>query len=221
MIFHNSPLVYTFIEIIKEVETNGENLNEYLWNTPTSLEPDCLNRALMAATRNDNNINIGKLVVKGADNLDECLAFAVKENKPHARAMLLLIMAASSGNSTMVQILFGDKPWKFSDSGFHDVQKAVLSGEVSTAVPIDIARKHGHFQVREELLLRTDVNQEKGYVYWHGLNLLKLEISWLQRIQWVLRLKLTRNGLKTLPNDVGSYLMQVSNLSVLIASLFR
>ena len=170
----------------------------------------------MAATRNDNHFNIGKLVVKGARNLTECLEYAQRENKPHARAMLLLITAASSGNKTIVQRLFGetvDKPDSsrdFSDSGFPDVQKAVLSGKVSTVVPIEIARRHGHLQVREELLLKTDVNREESYVYWHGLRLLNLEVSWLRRINWVRRLRLARNGFKTLPNDMGNYLKQVS-----------
>ena len=205
-----------FPEIIKEVETDGEKLTELLRNNTDQLEPNCLNRALMAATRNDNHFNIGKLVVKGAKNLDACLEFAQTEKKPHARAMLLLIKAASSGNKAIVQKLFGeavdkpDNPREFSDSGFPDVQKAVLSGKVSTVVPIEIARRNGHLQVREELLLKTDVNQEEGYVYWHGLRLLQLEVPWLRRINWVKRLRLARNGFKALPNDMGNYLKQVT-----------
>ena len=186
-----------------------------LRNNTDQLEPNCLNRALMAATQNDNHFNIGKLVVKGANNLESCLEFAQKENKPHARAMLLLIKAAFTGNKAIVQKLFGetmDKPdnsKEFYDTGFPDVQKAVLSGKVSTVVPIEIARRHGHLQVREELLLKTDVNQEDGYVYWHGLRLLQLEVPWLRRINWVKRLRLARNGFKNLPNDMGNYLKQV------------
>ncbi len=205
-------------EIIKEVENDGDKLTELLRNNTDQLEPNCLNRALMAATRNDNHFNIGKLVVKGAKNLDDCLEFAQRENKPHARAMLLLIKAASSGNKSIVQKLFGetvDKPdnsKEFNDPGFPDVQKAVLSGKVSTVVPIEIARRNGHLQVREELLLKTDVNQEEGYVYWHGLRLLQLEVPWLRRISWVKRLRLARNGFKILPNDMGNYLKQVRNM---------
>jgi leucine-rich repeat kinase 1/leucine-rich repeat kinase 2 len=202
-------------EIIKEVENDGEKLTDLLRNSTEQLEPNCLNRALMAATKNDNHFNIGKLVVKGAKNLDQCLEYALKENKPHARAMLLLIKAAFSGNKSIVQKLFGetvDKPdnaKEFYDTGFQEVQKAVLSGKVSTVVPIEIARRNGHLHVREELLLKTDVNQEDGYVYWHGLRLLQLEIPWLRRINWVKRLRLARNGFKTLPNDMGNYLKQV------------
>ena len=209
-------MYFCFLEIIKEVETDGDKLTELLRKNTEELEPNCLNRALMAATRNDNHFNIGKLVVKGAKNLEECLEFAQKENKPHARAMLLLIKAASSGNKSIVQRLFGetvdksDNSKEFTDPGFPDVQKAVLSGKVSTVVPIEIARRNGHVQVREELLLKTDVNQEEGYVYWHGLRLIQLEVPWLRRINWVKRLRLARNGFKSLPNDMGNYLKQVS-----------
>ena len=167
----------------------------------------------MAATRNDNNFNVGKLVVKGANNLRECLEYAQRENKPHACAMLLMINAAMTGDKSVVQRLFGqtmDQSPEFADPGFPEVQKAVLSGKVTTVVPVEIARRSGHFEVREELLLGTDVNQEEGYVYWHGLRLLKLEVSWLRMITWVKRLRLARNGLKTLPNEIGNYLKQVS-----------
>lgn len=203
-------------EIIKEVENDGDKLTDLLRNNADQLEDNCLSRALLAATRNDNHFNIGKLVVKGAKNLDECLVLAQRDNKPHARAMLMLIQAAFTGNKGTVQKLFGETVDKsdnaskdFYDTGFQEVQKAVLSGKVSTVVPIEIARRNGHLHVREELLLKTDVNQEEGYVYWHGLRLLQLEVPWLRRINWVKRLRLARNGFKTLPNDMGNYLKQV------------
>ena len=90
------------------------------------------------------------------------------------------------------------------------MQKAVLSGNISTVVPIEIARHNGQNQVREELLLKTDVNQEEGYVYWHGLRLLSLDITWLKKIAWVKKLRLTRNGFMSLPPEMGLYLKQVS-----------
>lgn len=166
---------YTFLsEIIKEAESGGDGLTDLLRNNVDQLEPYCLNRALVAATRNDNHENIGKLVVKGAKNISECLELAQRENKPHARAMLLLIKAASTGDKTIVQKLFGEAvtklehPEEYSDAGFPDAQRAVLRGDISTVVAIEIARRNGHLQVRQELLLKTDVNQEDGCVYWHG-----------------------------------------------------
>ena len=93
--------------------------------------------------------------------------------------------------------------------GFKDVQRALLAGEISTVVPIEIARRNGHTEVRGELLLKTDVNMKEGIVYWHGLRLLVLDVSWLKRIDWVRKLRLARNGLKQLPDEIGTYLKQV------------
>ena len=200
------------------METGGDKLTDLL-RRADDLEPNCLNRALKAATLKDSSVNIGNLVMRGAKNHEECLKLAQKENKPHAHAVLLLIRAALTGDELIVKKLFGainDDLEESSDPGFPDVRRAVLSGKVSTVVPIEIARKNGHHQVREELLLKTDVNEMKGYVYWHGLRLLQLEIAWLRRINWVKQLMLTRNGFKTLPKDLGNYLKQVRITSATI-----
>ena len=205
-------------EIIKVVETNGEWLTDLLRVGSDQLEPDCLVRALLAAVRNDNHFNIGKLIVKGAPNIDEALALSVQEGKPHARAMLLLVKAATRGDRNIVLQLFGDPSQRDSgelqDTGFLAAQEVVRSGKVSTVVPIEIARRNQHSVIREELLLRTDVNQSERTVYWHGLRLLELDISWLQKIPWVERLRLARNALKVLPQDTGLYLKQVCCSSV-------
>ena len=203
-------------EIIKEVENNGDKLTELLKNRADSFVPGCLDRALKAAVKNDDHSNIGKLVVKGAKELHSCLQYAKDEKKPHARAMLLLIIAAQIGDKAIVQKLFGEpapglqNKQDYEDDAFGDVQKAVLSGNISTVVPIEIARRNGQSQVREQLLLKTDVNQEEGYVYWHGLRLLYLDLTWLRRIYWVKKLRLARNGFKSLPPEMGTYLKQVS-----------
>ena len=201
-------------EIIKEVETNGNKLTELLRFNTDQLEPNCLNRALVAAVSNDNHFNVGKLIVKGANNVEECLRKSRDDHKPHARAMLLLVKAAMEGNCSLVLKLFGElvpgiDTQDYQDDGFQDVQKAAHNGEISTVVPIEIARRNGHTQVREELLLKTDVNMEEGYVYWHGLRLLVLDVSWLRKIYWVKRLRLARNGFRQLPNEMGMYLKQV------------
>ena len=198
-------------EIIKEAVTNGDNLTELLRLSADQLEPNCLNRALEAAVVNDNYFSVGKLIVKGANNLQECLELASKpaDHKPRARAMLLLVKASQEGDRNLILKLFGEHSHgpniaEFEDEGFKDVQKAIISGKVSTVVPIEIARRSGHAAVREDLLLRTDVSQAEGTVYWHGLRLRVLDVSWLRKIDWVQRLRLARNGFKTLPNEMGT-----------------
>ena len=66
-------------EIIKEAKNNGDKLTELLYSNTDQLEPNCLDRAMMVATQNDNHFNIGKLVVKGAKNLEECLEYTPSE----------------------------------------------------------------------------------------------------------------------------------------------
>ncbi len=202
----------THIHTHIEVEGNGDNPTEL---NADQLEPDSLKWALTAAVNKDNHFNVGKLIVKGADNIDDCLRLAKENRKPHARAMLLLVKATLEGNKNLVLKLFGEPApglqdaREYQDDGFPDVQKAVVSGKVSTVVPIEIARRNGHTTVREELLLRTNVNQEEGTVYWNGLRLLILDVSLLRKIHWVKRLRLASNGFRQLPNEMGTYLKQV------------
>ena len=204
-------------EVIKEVERNGENLTELLRLSADQLEPNCLNRALAAAVNNDHQFNIGKLIIKGADNIEDCLRQSRDHLKPHARAVLLLVKAAMQGDQNLVQKVFGEPvpeidTQEYQDDSFKDAQKALLGGEISTVVPIEIARRNGHTEVRGELLLRTDVNVKEGTVYWHGLRLLVLDVSWLKRIDWVRKLRLARNGLKQLPDEIRTCLKQVETL---------
>ena len=214
MVNYSYTIHFLSLEILKEVETNGDNLTALLQVNTEQLEPNCLNRALVAAVRNDNHFNVGKLIVKGASNIDECVKIAKEEHKPHARAILLLVRASIEGKRDLILKLFGEPApgldtRDFQDDGFLDVQKAVLSGKVSTVVPIEMARQNGHTPVREELLFKTDVNEEEGTVYWYGLRLLELDVSWLRKIHWVKRLRLACNGFKTLPSEMGTYLKQV------------
>lgn len=201
------------------MEKNGENLTELLQINVEQLEPNCLSRALTAAVRNNHHQNVGKLIVKAANpTLDEriimeALTQSENEKKPHARAMLLLVKAAMENNVHLVLRLFSEPPAGLASEQepYYEECKAVADGGISTAIPIEIARKHKNAPVREELLLKTDVHKEEKSVYWNGLKLLSLEVSWLRRIHWVERLVMAQNGLKTLPDEMGLYLKQVSD----------
>ena len=207
---------FVFIEIIKEVEKYGDTckLNKLLRGNP-ELEPDCLSRALLVAVSRDNSANIGTLIIKGATNIDKALELAKRERKHNARALLLLVKAAVENDRNLVLRLFGalapsSKEGHISDEEFQEVQSAVTSGKVSTVVPIEMARRSQHKVVKEELLLRTNVNQQKGTVFWHGLQLNELEVAWLWKVQWVEELNLARNGLKVLPIEIDLCLQHVS-----------
>lgn len=165
------------------MRTNGDHLTELLRVRVDDLQDDCLQRALRVAVEVGNHYSVGKLIVKGADNIMEALKLAKEQKQHQVRAMLLLVIAAAEGNRELVLKLFGDYTSKVSqvrvlyaflevkdypllprqdlvgDPDFSEVQKAVISGKVSTVVPIEIARRNQQSAVREELLLRTDVNQ--------------------------------------------------------------
>ena len=206
------------IELVREVSKDGERVGEILKSLPGEvLERGVLSRCLISAVKNDNSVNIGKLVVKGARDYHQCLELATKEKKPKARAMLMLIIAASTGDVTIVQHLYGEtvedsslcKDW-FLDEDFGEVQQIVQNGVVSTVVAIEIARRCGNPHVREALVLKTDVEEEEGVVSWHGLRLLRIEESWLEKISWVKTLRLARNGLRVLSDNMGNNLRQAS-----------
>uniref|UniRef100_A0A1X7UGT6 non-specific serine/threonine protein kinase n=1 Tax=Amphimedon queenslandica TaxID=400682 RepID=A0A1X7UGT6_AMPQE len=207
-------------EIIKEAKTKGDNLTELLEVRIDDLEPHCLEDTLTAAVEVGNQLNVGKLIIKGATNIQQALDDSKRLQKHEARAMLLLVIAAQTNDRDLVLKLFDARIQRnashpmANDDDFSEVQKAVISGRVSTMVPIEIARRHQNPIVREDLLLRTNVNQEEGSVYWHGLRLLELDLSWIRKIHWVKRLRLARNGFRAIPNEIGGYLKQVVKLDL-------
>lgn len=155
--------------------------------------------------KNDNAVIVGKLVIKGAKEIQECLKYAEEEKRVLTRALLLVIMAAQTGDIGMVEKLFGNPIPELQD-----VQLVLHSENSLMLVPLEIARRNAHRQAREELLLKINVNQEEGYVNWNGLRLLQLELSWLRKISWVKELRLSSNGFRVLPEEMGHYLNQVS-----------
>ena len=204
-----------------ETKENGGKFRSWLQDKDHDhlFEADCLERALLVATRKDSDYFIGLLAEKGAKNLDEGLRVAVAEKKPKARAAFLLIKAAKTGNAAIIAKLYNEQDLEASseswpveeceDEGFCDVQQAVMMGKVSTVVPIKIARRNGQAYVRELLLMRTNVSKEGCYVRWHGLQLLQLEVAWLKKIPWVRIFIVSNNGLRSLPNEMETYLKKV------------
>lgn len=189
---------------------SADKFTEILGVRHDSLMRNCLNRALVFATRNNNHYNVSRLLVMGASNLEECLRIAKQERKPRARAMLLLMKAAQTGDESVIQKIFNETALaELEDDSFADVQESVCRGKVSAIVPFEIARRNGYTAVMGEFLLKTNVNKKKGFVYWHNLKLQYLENLWLKKISWVKKLRLSGNILSDLPLDIGTYLKQV------------
>ena len=198
-------------EIIREVESNGSRLDSLLETNLDELDPDCLNRALMAAVKIGNHISAGKIITKAANKtakiIDKSLQLSIELKQYSVGALLTLVKAAVQGDQILVQRLFDENLSQEED--FQEMQVVISNKRVSTVVPIEIARCYNNLAVRQELLLKTDVNPVEGSVLWHGLRLLVLDVSWLREIHWVKHLRLERNGFRELPSEIGSYLRQV------------
>ena len=207
-----------YIEIIREVKTNGPKINELLKTPLSLLEDDCINQALLAAVENGSCSNAGKLILRGATNIDKALEESRRLQQVLVTAALLVIKAAMINDRALVLKLYGEHTQEsnilLGEDNLVELQNIVCNQGVKTVVPIEIARRNNSSVVREELLLRTDVDKERGTVLWFGLHLTQIEISWLRKIHWVQELKLARNELTTLPKEMGNYLKQCSSLDL-------
>ena len=175
----------------------------------------------MVAVDKNSAVNAGKIIIKGREtlNINAALAYATEVRSYAVRAMLLLVKAAYDDDVNLVAILYGANSPNGSnpilrDPDLHSIQLAIQEKQVTTAVPIEIARREKRGAVREELLLRTDTNMAEGTVLWYGLRLTELEVSWLRRIHWVRKLQLARNDFQSLPSQMGNYLKRVTKINL-------
>ena len=203
------------------METNSAQLDELLAAPKHSLEHNCLQTALLVAVERNSAVNAGKIIIKGQKSLDINAALArATEVQSHAvLALLLLVKAAYNDDVNLVATLYGANIPNNSnplirDPDLRSIQSAIQEKQVTTAVPIEIARREKRVAVREELLLRTDTDIAEGTVFWYGLHLAELEVSWLKRIHWVKKLQLARNDFQTLPLQMGNYLKRVTNINL-------
>ena len=150
----------------------------------------------------DSGISVGKIALVHPENIKQCIKLAEREKKHHAHAMLLMIMAALSGDSEILNnlSLTADEYGLYCDK---------FSVYVRSNEPIKIAQQNNQIQVMNELLMKTDVCPDEGYVYWTELQLCELDISLLRKISWVRKLRLSRNSFTNLPKEMYEYLTQV------------
>ena len=203
------------------METNSAQLNELLAVPKESLERECLQTALMVAVEKNSAVNAGQIIIKGRETLDinAALACAKEVHSYAVGALLLLVRAAYNDDVDLVSTLYEtsiphcNHPL-ISEQDLHLVQSAIQKKQVSTAVPIEIARREKRGAVREELLLRTDTNVAESTVVWSRLCLAELEISWLKRIHWVKKLELAKANVRTLPPQMGNYLVHVTSINL-------
>lgn len=177
------------------------------------LEESFLNQALVAATLNDNHECIGKLVKMGARNIDECIQLAKKAGFVKAKAMLSLVKAALTGEKALLA-RSGSRSSLDLNSELNavsttvagpsdeEIAKVVLSGEVSTLIPLELAQLSGQHSMRREILMLTRIDKRKGHVDWSKLNLVSLDMQLLGFMQeWVREFKLSSNMFRSVPTE--------------------
>ena len=206
--------LYNCAVIIQEIGIGGERVEELLNQNKGKLDVQFLNQALEFATLMDSDVNIGTISLFHVGNNNDCIQLAKREGKHRAYVMLSLIAAALSGNIENINRL-SLKPYleKYNEYELDDplslVHCDLFSIDVSSKVPIEITQQSDQIKVVNELLLRTNVCPNEGYVYWVGLQLQAVDVALLQEIHWVRKLRLARNKLTTLPENLEYCLQQV------------
>ena len=213
--------VLNFTDIIREVRIKGPRLSELLITPLELLEDECINCALLAAVESDSPSNTGKLILHGATNIDEALEKSRKLHHHEVTAVLLITKAAMENDKTLVLRIYGENiqgqeikiPFTEEDD-LDELRVAMHSYKIEIRQLIEICKKYDCSVVKDELLLRTDVDKHSGVVLWLSLGLRQLEVSWLRKIEWVKYLILSKNKLITLPPSIGSYLKQCTKLNL-------
>ena len=176
---------------------------------------------MLVAVESGNPANVGKLILRGATNIDAALAKSRSLRQHEVTAAFLIIKASIEDDRILVLKLYGEnvrgqqtKIPLTAEDNLGELQAAMASNNFKTVIPIELSRRHNASAVREELLLRKDVDKSNGTVLWFGLRLMQLEISWLRKIFWVKTLKLARNEFTSLPPEMGHYLKECVKLDL-------
>jgi len=152
----------------------------YILKVPIEhLKEDCMDRVLIAAVKNGNVGNVGKLILCGASHIDEALKESRRLQKHAVTVFLLIIKAAIENDRNLVLKLYGEDLQRLEtkiqlseDDNLAELQRVVCSQTIKTVVPIKMSRRFSASAVREELLLRTDADKDNGTVDWSGLRLM-------------------------------------------------
>jgi len=208
----------------------------------SKLEDDCYEKALQAAVKKGNCSNAEKLILAGADKIEEAMK---QSERVDIALMLLMVKAAKENNFIFLQILFSDplseevlkyfvkpntpahgseapngNPEPVEEAKYvispYKIKEHVDGGKMRTKVPIKLAIRSKYSKVLDELLKKTNVDVNSGSVGWNGLSLSEVEIKWLKKVRVVIKhLDLSQNelvALPTVPTNIATYLKKCTKL---------
>ena len=167
-----------------------------------------LNQALVAATLNDNQECLGRLVKMGARNIDECILVAEEKGVVKCTSMLLLLKSALTGDKTLLCSVLSNSTapehgTALRISNIPLIAETINSGKLSTIDSLKIAQQKGHHSVWRQLLMLTKVERIDGTVDWSRLQLMSMD-PWLivTMSSWLVKINLSSNMLKSLPPEI-------------------
>lgn len=179
--------------------------------------------ALVAATLNNNQECLGRLVKMGARNIDECIQVAEEKGLVNCTSMLWLLKAALTGDKTLLcSVLRNSRtpahgtPLRVSN--IPQIAEAIKTSKVSTTDSLEVTQQKGHHSLWRQLLMLTKVDIIDGTVDWSKLNVMNLD-TWLVASMsgWLVKINLSSNMLKSLPPEIER-LSKVSAFNYLICS---
>ena len=189
---------------------------ELLTESRGKLDPSFFNKALHIAVEKDSDINIGRLALSGQIDVGKYTERAERLGKHNAKAALLLIETAQVGDVNGLS-KFGLRSVAKIDHDIGNPSRYAplvycdhFSTSISPVAAIELARQLGHTQVRLELIMKTNVYPVEKEVIWSGLKLKDIDVSLIEQIHWVEKLKVDGNELTTLPSVISLYLQQVN-----------
>ena len=202
---------------------NGNLIKELLTRySRDHLEKGCLQRALLIAVKErDSPETIARIIMKGKDGKDisteEALKTAVDNHKFRARGMLLMLKAVKENNHDLVLYLYGVKRSKpkynwISDDEFPLVQEVFKRMEMPTQFAIQLDGSDQDSRVYGEILVRTGVNEKEKVVKWQDLGIKRILTDWLSHIQWVEKIYLSQNRIRSLSQEMSRYLRNVTEV---------
>lgn len=216
MIFGITIEIVQAVGISSATKKDG-NLDTLLSIPLSQLEPDCLNRSLLAAVNTDNPSLIGDLVLRGATNVKEALAKSKKERKLHSMTMLLMLTAVTNSDNFLITQLVDDVQPVHSllaNTPVNEIHQIITTDADFLNTPIEIAQVHQNETVLHNLLLHSRVSEDLGKVDWHGHNLSQIDESLFHKLSWVRHLILSSSKLSGISDTFHSNLVLCTTLEL-------
>ena len=132
------------------------------------MEEKCIDDALIAAVESGNHSNIGKLIFRGASNIDKALEESRRLKKYAVTAALLIFKAAMENDRILILKLYAenvqglDTKIPLTEDDVNELQRVVCNHTIKTVFPIEISRQSSASTVRRSFYLEQMLTRRVG-----------------------------------------------------------